>query len=280
MLVPMKKGAFQNNVVIITGASSGIGMELAYLLASEGAWLSLAARRREKLDEVAAKCRRLGGRALVVPTDVSDETRCKRLIDATIAEYGRIDTLVNNAGYGLSARLADLPDLSQFREMIDVNLLGSVYCTYYALHFIKETRGRIAGVSSVLGKFGTPGNTAYAASKFGMAGFFDSLRVELKRDGVGVTCIFPGLTITEFAEHVRKPDGSIIGEKGKRIYGPKTMTAAHAARIIRDVVAHRKPEVVLTKEGKFAVWMKKFMPGVLDKIILRVYAGREKKRGR
>lgn len=273
----MLEKAFKDNVVIISGASSGIGKELAFLLASEGAWLSLAARNERRLEEVAAKCRELGGKALVVATDVSHEEQCRRLIESTAAEYGRIDTLVNNAGYGLSARLDELPDLDEFRRLMDVNLLGSIYCTFYALPHIRRAKGRIVAISSVLGKFGTPRNTAYSASKFGMAGFFDALRLEVKADGVSVTTIFPSLTVTEFAERIKKADGSLTGESGKRIYGPETMTAVTAARIIRDAAALRKREVVLTRAGRFAEWMHRHLPSVFDYLALKITAARKRK---
>jgi len=131
---------FRDHAVIITGASSGIGEALAYHLAKAGAFLALAARSAERLETVAAECRRLGAKAVSVPTDVSDEGQCKALIASTLTTFGRIDALINNAGFGVRAPLADLPSLALFVEVLNTNFMGSVYCTYYALPHLKQTR--------------------------------------------------------------------------------------------------------------------------------------------
>ena len=273
----MGASVFFDNVVIITGASSGIGRELAHQLAAEGARLALASRNAARLEEVAVECRELGGTAMAVPTDIGDETRCKSLIDATVAEYGRIDTLINNAGYGMQGKLEDLPDLNGFRALINANLLGSVYCTYYALPHIMRTKGRIVAVSSVSGKIGSPGNTAYCASKFGMAGFFDSLRLEMKQHDVSVTVIYPGFVVTEFAERVVKPDGTPVGEAGRKMYTKYMMSAKTCASIIIGATAERRRSAVLSFEGKIGVWMNNNFPGIVDSIIFSFFKARKKR---
>ncbi|MFH1361704.1 MAG: SDR family oxidoreductase, partial [bacterium] len=166
--------SFKENVVIITGASSGIGREMAYQLASLGANLVLAARNEARLNEIAQKCQSLGSKTLVVKTDVADEAQCKNLIDKTVSSFGRIDTLINNAGFGIRGKFEEQPSLDNFHKVMDVNYWGAVYCTRFALPHILKTRGRIVGVSSLLGKFAMAGNTAYSSSKFAMAGFFDA----------------------------------------------------------------------------------------------------------
>ena len=171
--------AFRDNVVVVTGASAGIGAELARQLAAGGARLALAARDAARLEEVAAECRARGGRALAVPTDVGEEAQCAALVERAVAEYGRLDTLVNNAGISMWARFDEITDLSIFERVMRVNYLGSVYCTHHALPHLKRSRGRIVGVSSLTGKTGVPTRSGYAASKHAMAGFFDSLRIEL-----------------------------------------------------------------------------------------------------
>lgn len=168
---------FRDNVVVITGASDGIGREMALQLAGQGAWLALAARDAQKLEAVAAECRARGGRALAVPTDVGDQAQCRALVDRTLAEFGRVDTLVNNAGVSMWARFDQVTELAPFETMMRVNYLGSVYCTHAALPHLKRTRGRIVGVSSLTGRAGVPTRSGYAASKHAMAGFFDSLRI-------------------------------------------------------------------------------------------------------
>ena len=129
----MKKMVFRDNVVVITGASFGIGRELAFQLADHGAWLALASRNAEKLNEVSKQCHQRGGRTIVIPTDVANQSQCQNLIERTILEYGRIDTLINNAGISLRSRFDELQDLTLFEKVIHVNFFGSVYCTHYAL---------------------------------------------------------------------------------------------------------------------------------------------------
>lgn len=173
----MNTDAFCDQVVIVTGASSGIGRSLALLLAGQGARVVLAARRAVQLALVAEECHQRGGEALVVPTDVSDEIQCKELVERTITTFGRLDMLVNNAGLAVVARLEDYSNLALFKNTIGVNFYGAVYCTYYALPHLKQSNGRIVAISSLGGKMHAPYNSAYVSSKFAMQGFFDSLRI-------------------------------------------------------------------------------------------------------
>ena len=182
----MKTTTFKDQVVIVTGASSGIGRALALQLASEGACLSLAARNAERLEKLAQECDELGGQAIPVPTDVADQAQCHRLIDATVQQFGRIDMLVNNAGITLVGKFEQLPDLELFQQVMAVNFNGLVGCTYYALPYLQDTAGRIVNVSSLGGKLAIPYNTSYIASKFAVTGFSDSLRMELRKEGVSV----------------------------------------------------------------------------------------------
>jgi short-subunit dehydrogenase len=266
----MAQDSFENNVVIITGASSGIGEELALQLAARKAWLVLASRNVEKLERLASICRDRGGKALVVATDVADESQCRNLIEKTVAEYGRIDTLIANAGYGIGGLFRDHADLEGFKAVVEVNLMGSVYCTFHALPHLKKAKGRIVGVSSVLGKVAAWGHPSYSASKFAMAGFFDNLRNELAGSGVSVTMIYPGMVATNFAGNVVQADGTTLGEDGRKIYDAKTMSASVCARHIIKAAAKRKRELVLTGLGKFAVIMSKFFPKLLDRIAVRM----------
>lgn len=266
----MARENFENNVVIITGASSGIGEELALQLAAYGAWLVLASRKVEKLERLASICRDRGGKALVVATDVANEDQCRSMIEKTVAEYGRIDALIANAGYGIGGLFQDHGNLEGFRSVMDVNLMGSVYCAFHALPHIKRTKGRIVGVSSILGKVAVWGHPSYSASKFAMAGFFDNLRNELAGTGVSVTMIYPGMTATNFAGNVVQADGTTLGEDGRKIYDDKTMTTSTCARYIIKAMAKRKREIILTGLGRFAVIVNKFFPGLLDRIAIRM----------
>ncbi len=263
----MSNQQFSENAVVLTGASSGIGWQLALLLAEQGAWLTLAARRRERLEELAELCRERGARVLVHPTDVSREEECKALIDVAVAEYGRLDTLVVNAGRTMWSLFEELETLRPFEEIMQVNYFGSVYCTYYALPHLKKTRGRIVGVSSLTGKTGVPTRSGYAASKHAMAGFFDTLRIELAGSGVTVTMIYPDFVATETRERALGPDGQPLGESP--VHEGKVMTAEECARQIVDAAGGRRRELIQSLRGRLGMWIKLIAPGLIDRIAQR-----------
>jgi len=258
---------FKDNVVIITGASSGIGRELALQLAEKGAKLALAARHLDALEPVVERCTERGGTAMAVLTDVSDKNQCKQLIDKTVERYGRIDTLVNNAGLSMWARFEEITDLSLFEKLMQVNYFGSLYCTWYALPHLKKTRGRIVGVSSLTGKTGVPTRTGYAASKHAMAGFFDSLRVELRDSGVSVSMIYPGFVATAVRERAFGSDGKALGSS--HLDETHVMTVETCVKQMIPVIAKRKRELVMTTRGKIGLWLKLVAPDLVDKIALR-----------
>ena len=258
---------FKDKVVIITGASSGIGRQLSLQLAAQGAWLCLAARHVERLTALADECEKLGGRAMAVPTDVGQESQCENLINKTVEKFGRIDVLINNAGFGIKGSFEELPDLDLFKSVIDVNYYGAVYCTRFALPYLKQTKGRIVGVSSILGKIGMSGSTAYCSSKFAMAGFFDVLRLELKKHKVSVTMIYPGYVVTEFAERMFKPDRTLQGQEGRKFYTKSMMTAKRCAHIIIKATARRKRQLIMTSYGVIGVWLNLLAPRFLDWIL-------------
>lgn len=260
----MHTSHFMENVVIITGASTGIGRQLALQLADQGAWLSLASRNAERLEQVAAQCRQRGGKTLVVPTDVADQPQCKKLIERTVVEYGRIDTLINNAGITMWARFDELQDLTLMEQIMRVNYFGSMYCTHYALPYLKGTRGRIVGISSLTGKAGVPTRSGYAASKHAMAAFFDSLRIELADYGVSVTVIYPGFVATEIRERAFGANGKPLGKSLLR--GNGVMTVESCAQLIVKATTQRKRELVMTLRGRLGLWLKLIVPGVVDRM--------------
>ena len=266
----MGKTTFKDNVVIITGASSGIGRELACQLADQGAWLSLAARDAGRLQETAETCRKRGGRAISVQTDVSVQDDCHNLIECTIAEYGRIDTLVNNAGISMWTRFDELQDLAVFDQVMRVNYFGAVYCSHYALPYLKKTRGRLVGVSSLAGKNGVPTRAGYSASKHAMVGFFDSLRIELVDTGVSVTLIYPGFVTSEIRERAFGPDGKPLGISPVR--EAEVMSVEECARLIVNAMARRKREEVMTLRGKLSQWVKLVAPGYVDNTVRKAIA--------
>ena len=255
------------NVVIITGASKGIGAELARQLAAKGAQLALSARDLPALETVAAECRALGARAEVIPADVAIEGDCRRLVEHTLTVFGRIDTLVNNAGATMWARFADIEDVSLLARIMQVNFMGAVYCTRYALPQLLETRGRIVGIASLTGLTGVPTRTGYAASKHAMRGFFDSLRIELAESGVTVTMIYPGFVATGIRENATGPDGKPI--KVDPLKGTSAMSVDQCARLIVRAMERRSRDVVMTVHGRFGIWLKLVAPGLVDRIARR-----------
>lgn len=261
----MNKQPFSENVVIITGASSGIGEHLALRLAEQGAWLALAARNSGQLEEVSRQCRQIGGKAVAIPTDVAEQSQCKNLIERTAAEYGRIDTLINNAGITLASRFTKLRDLSLFEKVMQVNFFGSVYCTHYAIPHLKETRGRLAAISSLRGKLPSARADGYGASKHAMAEFFESLRMELSSSGVSVTIIYPGWVSTGISSRSFTADGRQTGKISKFEQG--AMPVETCTRLIINAVAKRKREVVMTFQGKLGLWLRLIAPKIVETLI-------------
>ncbi len=266
----MAAPVFKDQVVIITGASNGIGWELALQLADQGARLVLAARRADKLATLAEECQARGGQALAVPTDVTRPEACQALVAQAAAAYGKIDMLVNNAGITMWARVDEITDLSIFEKIIQVNYLGSLYCTFYALPHLKQSRGRIVAISSLTGKTGVPTRSGYAASKHAMVGFFDSLRIELDGSGVSVTMVYPGFVATGVQARAYGPDGSPLGRNPLQL--DKVMSTEECARLTLRAAAWRRREEIMTLRGKLGQWLKLVAPGLVDRIARKAIA--------
>ena len=259
----MKADAFRDQAVIVTGASAGIGQALALQLARLGAKVSIAARRADRLEEVATTCRALGAEVMVVPTDLREEAQCKALVEKTVAAFGRLDMLINNAGLPVLSLFADYPDLHLFRQTMDVNFYGAVNCTFYALPYLKQTKGRIVAISSMGGKAAIPYNTPYCASKYALHGFYDALRMELSRSGVSATVICPWWVVTEFHEAQMDKYGVPYGPRGRAIYSRRMMSADRCAEITLRAAYTRRREVLMGP-GTLTVWLKLLSPRLLD----------------
>lgn len=266
----MKQNLFRDQVVIVTGASAGIGKSLAFLLAKQCAKVVVAARRADRLEQIADLCHSFCGEILVAPTDVSNESQCKGLIDKTIETYGRLDMIINNAGMAASALFDEFPDLCLFRHTMDVNFYGAVYCTYYALPYLKKSKGRIVAISSLGGKAAIPYNTPYCSSKYAVHGFYDSLRMELIQHGVSCTVVCPYWVATEFHESQLNKEGVPRGARGRAYYTKKTMTADKCAEIVLNAAYKRRREVLMGP-GTLAVWCKVMAPGVLDWLTFKLF---------
>ena len=259
----MASKPFSKKVVVLTGASSGIGRELALQLAGQGAMLALASRNVEQLQEVAELCRQRGGEALVVPTDVSEQSQCRNLVEQTLKEFGRIDTLINNAGISMHARFEEILDVCLIEKIMRVNFLGSVYCTYFALPHLKQTKGRLVGVSSYGGKFPSPMASGYGASKHAMAGFFDSLRIELEDTGVSVTMVYFSWVTTGISSRAMGADGQPLGSALE--HEADAMPVEDCAHLIIEAAAQRKREY-MPLHGQLGLFMKQFFPKTIDRV--------------
>ncbi len=250
----------KDKVVIITGASSGIGLEAAKEFASKGCKVVIAARRAEKLKELEKE---IGSDVLSVQCDVSKEDDCKKLIQSAVDNFGKVDILVNNAGVSMRALFKDL-DLDVIKKLMDVNFWGTVYCTKYALPHILRTHGSIVGVISIAGYKGLPARTGYSASKFAIYGFLDTLRIEHLKDNLHVMIFAPGFTASSIREEALTADGARQGETPRD--ETKMMSASECAKHLVRGVVKRKAEIILTPMGKLLVLLNKFFPRLVDKL--------------
>lgn len=261
-------------VVIITGASSGIGLASAKEFAAQGYCVVLAARNIGKLNSVVSELQKQYGdsfdnngnsypRFIAVETNVVNEDECKNLVQKTVDTYKQIDVLVNNAGISMRAMFKDL-DLSVIKNLMDVNFWGTVYCTKYALPYLLEAKGSVVGVISIAGFKGLPARTGYSASKFAIYGFLDTLRVEHLHDGLHVMVFAPGFTASNIRFTALTADGSAQGET-PRDEG-KMMSAEEVAKRLLKGIRKRKAQVVLTPIGHLTVWLNKFFPRLVDRL--------------
>ncbi len=255
-----------NSVAIITGASSGIGRETAILLAQKGVKVALAARRENRLEEVAGIIKRLEGEALIIPTEVSDQTQVERMIEKTVERFGRIDILVNNAGFGQLASIEETSS-NDMREIIDVNLMGTFYATKAALpQMKKQGSGHIINISSVAGKRAFPFMGAYCATKFAINAISEAMRIELTGTGIYVSLVYPVTTTTEFFDVIKS-------RTGRRFETPKmfTQSAYQVADAIVKCAENPKPEVFPFPLARVLILINATMPGVLDFVLKKYY---------
>ena len=256
--------AFTDNVVVITGASEGIGRAVGLALASAGAKLVLAARDPGRLDEAAASLRDLGADVLAVPTDVTRDDDCRALVEATIERFGRLDTLVANAGRTMWARFEDIEDPSILEDLMAVNYFGAVYCTRHALPWLKKSRGRIVAVASLAGLTGLPARSGYCASKHAMVGFFDSLRIELAGSGVSVTVVAPDFVVSQIHRRAVDGKGQPLGESPMQ--EDRIMSAEECAALILKATERRQRLLVTSGRGRLGRWLKLIAPDAVDRI--------------
>jgi NAD(P)-dependent dehydrogenase (short-subunit alcohol dehydrogenase family) len=196
----------KDKVVLITGGSSGIGRATALRLAGHGCRIAVAARNPKALEEVVEEAGKIGVQALAVPTDVTEANQCRRAVEASVARFGRLDVLLCSAGVSMRAYFEN-SDLTAMETVVRVNFLGTLNTTYFALPHVKKTRGSLVAIGSLAGLRGIPSYSVYGASKFAVQGLYESLRVELARDGVHVGVVSPGFVDTPLRERVLGPAG-------------------------------------------------------------------------
>lgn len=259
-----------DKVVIITGASSGIGRSLATEFAKRGANLVLGSRQFVTLCEITQQLeQQYGIKAVAVQCDVTVEEDCEHLVKQALATFGKIDVLINNAGISMRALFNDT-DVQVLRSVMDVNFWGTVYCTKHALPEILNSKGSIVGVSSIAGYKGLPGRTGYSASKFAVNGFLDALRVENLKTGIHILTACPGFTASNIRNTALDKAGNQQGES--TLHEEKMMTSDEVAKIIAEGVENRSRTLIMTFQGKLTVWLNKFFPKLLDKLVYNTIA--------
>jgi short-subunit dehydrogenase len=254
----------KDKVVIITGATSGIGKACAEAFGAAGAKIVITGRRAEALQEVSQKLRSMGIDNLPMVADVSVESDNEKVVNQTLERFGKIDVLINNAGITMRAMFEEV-DLSVIRKVMDINFYGAVYATKYALPHILKTKGSIIGISSIAGYRGLPVRSGYSASKFAMQGFLEALRTELLHKGVHVMVACPGFTTSNIRSSALVKDGSVGGETVRD--EEKMMSAEEVARHILKATVRRKRDLILTNQGKLTVFLNKWLPGFMDKMV-------------
>jgi Short-chain dehydrogenases of various substrate specificities len=259
----MNSSYFENKVVIITGASSGIGLASARLFGSFGAKVVMAARSYEKLLELAPSVSSDLDRILCVKVDVSIEEDCRRMVEQTIAKFGRIDILVNNAGISMRAMFKDM-ELSVIHSLMDVNFWGTVNCTKFALPYLLESKGQVVGVISIAGYSALPARTGYSSSKFAVRGFLDTLRIEHLKDGLNVLVFAPGYTDSNVRKAALTADGKPQGETPLK--EDKLMSSEAVAVCLAKALSKRKSQKILTFIGKATVIAHRLFPRLTDKL--------------
>lgn len=258
---------FKNKVVLITGATSGIGKALAIDFLSKGAKVAICSRNADTLLSFSTEINSTN--LLTVQADVSNEEDCKKFIEKSMNAFHAIDILINNAGISMRAMFQEV-DLSVLKQSMDINFWGTVYCTKYALPYILKSKGSILGISSIAGYKGLPCRTGYSSSKFAMQGFLESLRIELLKTGVNVMWVSPGFVSTNIRNTALNASGNAQSETP--LNENKLMSAEECASIILKGIEKRKRTIIMSTQGKLTVWINKFFPSFVDKQVYTHFA--------
>ena len=255
--------SLKDKVVIITGASSGIGLACAKELFSQGAKLVLAARNLEVIEKLAQEFNTTDKRAIAVKTDVTIKDDCKCLVAKAAEAFGKIDVLINNAGISMRASFAEV-DVDVLKRLMDVNFWGTVYCTKYAYPYLLESKGSLVGISSVAGIHGLPGRTGYSASKFAMCGLLETIRVENLGNDLHVMIAIPTFTASNVRFSALIANGSTQG--GTPRDEGKMMSAKETAKRIIKGIKKRKRLITMSTAGRFTPIVNFFFPKFVDSL--------------
>jgi len=262
-----------DKVIIITGASSGIGRATALALARERARLVIVARRENLLASLADQVQRAGATALVLPLDLRERDRVRTMIHSTQEAFGRIDVLINNAGFGFYGSVENTP-ADVVREIFDLNFEAPLLASQLAIPIMRaQGGGHIINVSSVAGRRGLPLSGIYCATKFALHGISEALRVELHDSGIAVSIITPAATQTEFGDSIRHGD---VSQKFKAM--GHIQPAEEVARAIVQCIKEPRAEVYPYRTSRLLVWANAVAPSLVDKLITRFF--RERVRAR
>ena len=255
----------KNTVVLITGGTSGIGLACALEFGRAGARVVITGRDATKLATAAQVLAQASIEYRTVQGDVGVLADATRAVADTIAAFGRLDVLINNAGLSMRAKFADV-DVRVLEQLMQTNFFGTVYTTKAAMPHLLASKGTIVGISSIAGYRGLPGRTGYSASKFAMNGFLEALRTELLPQGVNVLTAAPGFTASNIRHAALLANGQPQHDT-PRDEG-KMMTSEEVARHLREAVVQRRRSLVLTGQGKLTVLLNKLLPGLTDKLVL------------
>lgn len=257
----------KDKVVIITGGSSGIGKALAAEFGAQGSKILVTGRNPYDLEKTVEDLSAKGITIVGFRGDVGVEEDNKRMAEEAITKFGTIDVLINNAGISMRA-LFEEADVEVIKKVMNINFFGVVYATKYCLPEIIRNKGSVIGISSIAGFRGLPGRTGYSASKFALNGFLEALRLELSPKGTHVLTACPGFTSTNIRKRALTKNGSVQGESPRE--EENMMTAEECARYIYTATLKRRRTVVLTTQGKLAVFMNKWLPGLADKLVFNI----------
>lgn len=262
----------EGKVVVITGGTSGIGKALAERFGKNGSKVLITGRNKDTLNETVEQLKADGIVIIGFQSDVSKEEDNRQMAEEAIRRFGKIDILINNAGISMRALFEDV-DLDVVRKLMDTNFYGALYATKYCLPAILENQGSVVGISSIAGFRGLPGRTGYSASKFALQGFLEVLRTEMLKKGVHVLIACPGFTASNIRKSSLTANGVQQGASPRE--EEKMMSAEECADHIYKAIIKRKKYLILTTQGKLTVFLNKWFPGLMDKLVYKAMAKEE-----